>query len=161
MQRSRGHRDATRGKQKTGGKAGRRPRAAAAVLGLAFVVACSDSTAPPAAAADEVCPTASVPLCTDVDAAARARDGVADAVTRSTPAIDNPPVRAAFTTALGQLEAALAAGNVTRGREALRQSRAGVASARGQLGAFPGDAADLAAIELVLDRVGPLLGTSG
>ena len=139
-----------------------RGRLAAAALGVAACMACSDSTGPPPPPADEVCPSAPVPLCSSANAAAAAaaRDGASDAAGRSVPALDNAAARTALGARLNQLESALAAGNVTRGREALRQLREALAAARGQLGSFPGDAADLMAIELALDQVAPLLGTS-
>jgi hypothetical protein len=138
-----------------------RTRLAVAALGAACV-ACGDSTAPPRPDPDEVCPSAPVPLCNGANAVAvaAARDGASDAAGRSVSALDNAAARAALASRLTQLESALAAGNVTRGREALRQSREALAAARGQLTAFPGDAADLAAIELALDQVALLLGTS-
>ena len=149
--------------QRAGGRHVRRPFAvAAAALGAASYLACSDSTAPPPPPADDVCPTATVPLCSGANAAvaAAARDAVADAVGRSTPALENAGARPELAASLAELEAMLAAGNVTRSRNALGRARAALTAAHAQLGTFPGDAPDLTAIELALDRVAPLLGVS-
>lgn len=107
-----------------------------------------------------MCPAADVPLCTSATAAAAARDAASDAATRSTPALENTTARTALATSLAQLDAALGAQNITDAREGLARSRDAIAAARGQLTNFPGDAADLAAIELMLDYVAPLLGVS-
>ena len=117
---------------------------------------------PPPPPADQVCPSAPVPLCDAAKASAvsAARESTSDAAGRSTSALENGTARSALGAGLGQLDAALAAGNVTKALAALRLTREALTSARGQLNAFPGDAADLAAIELALDQVAPLLGTS-
>ena len=106
------------------------------------------------------CPSASVPLCSTPTGAAAARDGASDGATRSAAALDNTTARTALNTNLTQLDAALVAQNVTDARAALSRARDAIATARGQLGSFPGDAADLGSIELMLDYIAPLLGVS-
>jgi hypothetical protein len=141
----------------------RRRLAATALLGAAAYVGCGgDATGPEHQQQDQVCPTASVPLCAAVNssAASSARESASDAASRSTPALENATARSALGAGLSQLDAALAAGNVTKALAALRATREALTSARAQLNSFPGDAADLAAIELTLDQVAPLLGTS-
>src|SRR5207253_421697 len=89
---------------------------------------------------------------------------VDDALSRSVPALENADARDALKVPLGQLESALAAGNLIGSREALSRSRAifsqsGNASASSQT-SFAGDQADLTAIELLLNQVALLLGTT-
>jgi hypothetical protein len=134
---------------------------AAAALGAACI-ACGDSPTqlqqqePPPL----TCPSAGVPLCSSPAATAAARDGTSDAAARSTAALENTTARAALATNLGQLDAALGTQNITNARAALGRVRDAISAGRGQLNQFPGDAPDLAAIELLLDQVAALLGAS-
>jgi hypothetical protein len=103
------------------------------------------------------CPSAGVPFCASPN---DARQGTADALGRSTPALQNATARADLTTSLGQLNAALndGAGNITDAQAAVRRSREVLATARGQVATFPSDAPDLGAIELLLNALAPLIG---
>ena len=107
---------------------------------------------------DLTCPSANVPLCTSASGAAVARDGTSDASTRSVAALENGTAKTALTASLTQLDAALVAQNVTNARAAVTASRNALTAARTQSGSFPGDAADLDVIELMLDYVGTLTG---
>lgn len=120
---------------------------AAAVVAL---VACSDSTA----ATDVTCPSAAVPLCAREDSTVAAVALVtSDAGTRSLGALANPAAKAALATELAAIDAAIDARNVTQARAALERAGAALATARQQLSTHPGDAPDLAAIELALFQV--------
>jgi hypothetical protein len=130
-------------------------RMAVVLLMGAASVACGED--PPEPPRDETCPAAQVRLCSDPGAAAIARDGIADAAARSTLGLENATARSALAGNLGQLGTQLAAHNVTQSRAALAATRESIATARGQLSSFPGDAADLASIELMLDFVAALL----
>lgn len=124
------------------------------------VSSCGDgrgATEPPAAL---TCPSADVPLCSRLTKRAAAQDAASDAAARSLPALENASTRAALGTSLSRLSTALTAGNITDARAALTGSREALGGARGQLSTSPGDAADLASIELMLDQVAPLLGVS-
>jgi hypothetical protein len=114
-------------------------------------VSCKDAVAVPAV---DMCPQASVPLCNGDHIAALVTADVDDALSRSVPALENATARDALTVSLSQLDSALAAGNLTRSREALSRSR----EAFGQSG--DGDLADLTAVQLLLDQIAILLGTS-
>jgi hypothetical protein len=141
----------------------RRPVLAALVMLAGASVSCGGGDGgtppPPPPPPALTCPSAGVPLCTNTASAAAARDGTSDAATRSTPALENATARTAVATNLGQLDAAIGVGNITDARAALGRARDAITAARGQTG-FPGDAPDLAAIELLLDRVAPLIGVS-
>jgi hypothetical protein len=103
---------------------------------------------------DEMCPGTQVRFCTDPPAAAAAREAASDATSRSVRALENAEARAALATKLGQLESALAAGNITKARLALSDSR----TALGAAGSQAADMPDVGAIELMLDHVDPLIG---
>ena len=136
-------------------------RAALVVAGatslLGATLSCGDKG--PGPVQPITCPSANVPVCTPATATA-ARDVTSDASSRSTPALENTTARSALGTNLGQLDAALANGNITDARAALGRVREAITAARAQLTQFPGDAADLTAIELQMDQVAPLIGTS-
>jgi hypothetical protein len=124
-------------------------------------IACGDPPTQPHP--DETCIGGStVPYCSASNApmAAAARDAASDAASRSTPALDNATTKSALGTSLSALNTALAEGNITQARAAVTNARNAIATGRSQLSSFPGDAADLAAIELALDQVAPLLGVS-
>jgi hypothetical protein len=104
---------------------------------------------------DQMCPSAQAQLCSNAAAAAAAREASSDATSRSVPALENATARAALASSLAQLDAALVAGNITKARAALIDSRTALGAAGGQ----PGDAPDLGAIELLLDHVAPLIGS--
>jgi hypothetical protein len=124
------------------------------VVGVA-IVACGEKKTE--VVPDVICPAAQVRLCNDDGAALIARDGVADAAERATLGLENATARSTLVGNLGQLRTALTDRNVTRARAALATTRESIATARGQLSSFPGDAADLAGIELMLDFVAALL----
>jgi hypothetical protein len=131
---------------------------------VAWVVgttACSDSTGPepPPPPPDVTCPGAQVRACDDATRSV-ALDGTADASRRSAPALENAAARTAVESSVDRLNTSLAAGNITKALAALADSRRAVEAARSQLGTFVGDAADLGAIELLLDHVASLIGGS-
>jgi hypothetical protein len=109
---------------------------------------------------EQTCPSASVPICEDGPQADVAREDVADLVGRVAPKLENPDASRALVTGLGQLAIELGLGNVTAARRALTFSRDALAQAMSKLSAYPGDGPDLGAIELELDRIATLLGTS-
>jgi hypothetical protein len=128
--------------------------AAAVAAWLAAGSACKDNPGPgPDPERDLMCPEAQVQVC---DPAVRtvARDASSDAVSRSVPALENAAGRAALAGSLGQLDGAIANGNITQARLAFDNSRSALAAAGGEAA----DAPDLGAIELLLDYVGPLIG---
>jgi hypothetical protein len=110
--------------------------------------------------ADQTCPSAAVPMCEDTPEANLAREDVADLVGRVAPKLENPDASHALVTGLGQLAIELGLGNVTNARRALTFSRDALSQALSRVSTYPGDGPDLGAIELELDRVAELLGTS-
>jgi hypothetical protein len=132
------------------------------LLGAVLATACSDSTGPTQnnnqnLVTELTCPATQVRLCTDAAARSVAQDAASDGLTRSMLGLENAAARTAITERLGQLNSAIGAGNVTRTRTALADTRTAVEAARAQSGGFPGDAADLAAIELLLDYIASLV----
>lgn len=122
----------------------------ALVLGVA-AAGCSDGTAPQP---DLVCPSASVPLCTRSDSVGVVILPAAnDARTRSVSALKNVAQAARLATELSRISEALKAGNVTLVKGGLRAAREVLVAARQQLGSYPGDAPDLAAVELALIQI--------
>lgn len=132
---------------------------AAALLGAAGVACGSDATGP-VRPPEQTCPSAGVPICANEERADIAREAVADLVGRVAPKLENPAAREALVTGLGQLAIEVGLGNVTAGRRALTFSREALSAALAQRAAYPGDTPDLGAIELELDRMATLLGTS-
>jgi hypothetical protein len=110
--------------------------------------------------ADQTCPSAAVPMCEDTPETNLAREDVADLVGRVAPKLENPDASRSLVTGLGQLAIELGLGNVTNARRALSFSRDALTEAMSKVSAYPGDGPDLGAIELELDRVATLLGTS-
>jgi hypothetical protein len=120
------------------------------VLAAAAVWACSDSTGN----ANETCPDAQVPLCLSGDSTRALITPVAtDAGSRSLGALANAAARGAIGIELDAVGAAIVAGQVTQARAALARARTALAAARQQLTTNPGDAPDLAAIELALIQI--------
>jgi hypothetical protein len=115
---------------------------------------------PPPPPADLMCSSAQVTYCTDEAMKVATQDGGSDVSSRSTPALENAAARTALATSLGQLNTALIGGNITKARATLGEARRALETARTQLDAFAGDAADLAAIELLLDHVALVVGAS-
>jgi hypothetical protein len=130
-----------------------------ALLGAAGAACGGDATGP-VRPPEQTCPSASAPICEDEARADVAREAVADLVGRVAPKLENPASREALVTGLGQLAIEVGLGNVTAGRRALTFSREALSAALAQRAAYPGDAPDLGAIELELDRMASLLGTS-
>jgi hypothetical protein len=81
-------------------------------------------------------------------------------VGRVAPKLENPAAREALVTGLGQLAIEVGLGNVTAARRALTFSRQALNAALAQRATYPGDAPDLGVIELELDQMATLLGTS-
>jgi hypothetical protein len=133
--------------------------AGAALLGAAAPGCGSDATGP-VRPPEQTCPSVAVPLCENEERADVAREAVADLVGRVAPKLENPTAREALVTGLGQLAIEVGLGNVTAGRRALNFSREALAAALAQRETYPGDTPDLGAIELELDRMATLLGTS-
>ena len=133
---------------------------AGAALLVAFASACGDGPTGPVRPPDQTCPAASVPLCSDDENTDQAREAVADLVGRIAPKLENPAARDQLVTGLGQLAIEAGLGRVTAARRALTFSREALQSALAQRTTYPGDVPDLGAIELELDRMATLLGTS-
>jgi hypothetical protein len=134
--------------------------AGAIVVALAGASCGGDATGP-VRPPDETCPTAgAIPICQGDERADAAREAVADLVGRIAPKLENPSAREALVTGLGQLAIEAGLGNVTAGRRALAFSRDALAAALAQRTTYPGDVPDLGAIELELDRMAILLGTT-
>jgi hypothetical protein len=130
----------------------------------AIVGACSDSTGVEQQKKiedpDQMCPGTQVPVCTSDAVMSVARDVASDGSSRSVPALENTAARTALAASLTELSSALNAGNVTKTRKALQSARTALDAARAQLASFGGDAADLGAVELLLDHVAVGAGTS-
>jgi hypothetical protein len=116
------------------------------MLGAAvIVVACEDSGAP----TEETCPTASARLCfTTPDTIASAILAVEDIAERSATGLVTSGPRTEIQTRVPALSEALGAGRVTAARDILADLRESVAAVRSA--SNPGDAPDLAGIELAL-----------
>jgi hypothetical protein len=140
-----------------------RSRAVLLVGGALFgasVAGCGDGPTGPLRPPEQSCPSVAVPLCDNEESADVAREAVADLVGRVAPKLENPSAREALVTGLGQLAIEAGVGNVTAARRALTLSRDALSAAMSQRASYPGDAPDLGAIELELDRMATLLGTS-
>jgi hypothetical protein len=137
---------------------------AARLAWVAFVAAtgagCGDGPTGPVRPPEQSCPSVSVPLCDDSESSDAAREAVADLVGRVAPKLENPAAREALVNGLGQLAIEAGLGHVTAARRALAFSREALAAAMAQRASYPGDTPDLGAIELELDRMATLLGTS-
>jgi hypothetical protein len=130
-------------------------------MSVAIGVGCAGGDATgPVRPPELICPSVAVPICQDEEQADIAREGVADLVGRLAPKLENPSARDALVTGLGQLAIEAGLGNVTAARRALAFSRDALNAALAQRASYPGDAPDLGAIELELDRMALLLGTS-
>jgi hypothetical protein len=132
---------------------------AAWIVGLGVWAVVGAGCRDPVEVVDEMCPEAQVTLCSDPTAKAAAQEGGSDVSARSTPALENAAARQALAASLVELNTALGAGNITKSRNALGESRRALATAQTQLSTFAGDAADLGAIELLLDHVASLIGS--
>jgi hypothetical protein len=133
---------------------------AAAVLLAAGGTSCGGDATGPVRPPEQNCPTAAVPICQSDERTDVAREAVADLVGRIAPKLENPAARESLVTGLGQLAIEAGLGNVTAGRRALTFSREALAAALAQRATYPGDVPDLGAIELELDRMALLLGTT-
>ena len=113
---------------------------------VVLLAACSES----AATEDQLCPSAQVPLCMKADSTVAVMLPMTnDAVIRSAAALGNAAVKSTLTSEINAVKAAIVAGNVTQAKNAMARARAAIATAR-QQNTHPGDAPDLAAIELAL-----------
>ena len=135
-------------------------RLAGIVLLGATTVHCGGDATGPVRSPELTCPSVGVPLCQADERADVAREAVADLVGRIAPKLENPAAREALVTGLGQLAIEVGLGHVTAGRRALTFSREALSAALAQRESYPGDVPDLGAIELELDRMAVLLGTS-
>ena len=133
--------------------------AGAIVIALATASCGGDATGP-VRPPEQSCPAAAVPICASDERTDVAREAVADLVGRIAPKLENPTAREALVTGLGQLAIEAGLGNVTAARRALAFSREALSAALAQRTTYPGDIPDLGAIELELDRMAILLGTS-
>jgi hypothetical protein len=131
-----------------------------AILLAATSSSCGGDATGPVRPPEQSCPSAAVPICQGDERTDVAREAVADLVGRIAPKLENPAAREALVTGLGQLAIEAGLGNVTAGRRALTFSREALAAALTQRSAYPGDLPDLGAIELELDRMAVLLGTT-
>ena len=121
-----------------------------------FGVGCQGGDSPVAPGAQQ-CPSARVPLCMDAAQATAVRAAAADAQLRLAPALESAPARDIFDQRLTVVAARLGGGDVSGARAALGAARGALAESRAQLATHPGDAADLAAIELTLDQIAAVL----
>lgn len=124
-----------------------------------FGVACQAGDGPVAPASQQ-CPSARVPLCTDPAQATAVRAAAADAQLRLVPTLESAPTRDIVGQRLTLVAARLGSGDVSGARAALAAARGALGESRAQLATHPGDAADLAAIELTLDQIAAVLGDS-
>lgn len=124
-----------------------------------FGVGCQGGDSPVAPGAQQ-CPSARVPLCTDAAQATAVRAAAADAELRLVPALQSASTRDFFGQRLTVVVSRLGSGDVSGARSALVTARGALADSRAQLSTHPGDAADLAAIELTLDQIAVVLGDS-
>jgi hypothetical protein len=138
----------------------RRAGLAGAILVALAGASCGGDATGPVRPPEQSCPTAAVPICESDERTDVAREAVADLVGRIAPKLENPAAREALVTGLGQLAIEAGLGNVTAGRRALTFSREALAAALAQRSTYPGDLPDLGAIELELDRMAILLGTT-
>ena len=132
---------------------------AGALLGAASAGCGGDATGP-VRPPEQTCPSVAVPICENEERADVAREAVADLVGRVAPKLENPAAREALVTGLGQLAIEVGLGNITAARRALSFSRDALNAALAQRATYPGDTPDLGVIELELDRMAMLLGTS-
>jgi hypothetical protein len=110
--------------------------------------ACTDATAP-----EENCPTASAPLCAlDAQALTSMRLDLDDAGARIAAHLEDPVTRQELARWIPNLSSNLGRGAVTFATGDLREAQAAVSRAM-QRTSFPGDRADLAALELELDFI--------
>ena len=135
-------------------------RLARLALVATAAAACADGPTGPVRPAEQSCPSVSVPLCEESEATDAARESVADLVGRIAPKLENPAARQDLVNGLGQLAIEAGLGNITAARRALSFSREALTTALAQRATYPGDVPDLGAIELELDRMAALLGTS-
>jgi hypothetical protein len=133
--------------------------ASVALIGTS-AAGCADGPTGPVRPPEQRCPSVAVPVCQDEERADVAREAVADLVGRVAPKLENPAAREALVTGLGQLAIEVGLGNVTAARRALTFSRQALNAALAQRATYPGDAPDLGVIELELDQMATLLGTS-
>ena len=134
---------------------GTRPRTSCvftvALMLAAATPGCSDASAP---RADLFCPGAGVALCAKSDSVRSVvLPAVNDARLRNVGALKNATQAARLGGELRLLEDALRAGNVTAADAALRAASDAIGAARPQLATYPGDAPDLAAVELALIQI--------
>jgi hypothetical protein len=132
---------------------------AVALLGAAGAGCGGDATGP-VRPPEQTCASVAAPICDNEERADVAREAVADLVGRVAPKLENPAAREALVTGLGQLAIEVGLGNITAARRALTFSRDALNAALAQRATYPGDMPDLGAIELELDRMAALLGTS-
>lgn len=135
-------------------------RASLALLTATLVAAGCQAGDGPVAPAALQCPSARVPLCTDAEQASAVRAAAADAQLRLASALEDAPTRDMLGQRLTVVAARLGSGDVSGARAALVAARGALSESRAQIATHPGDAADLAAIELTLDQVAAVLGDS-
>jgi hypothetical protein len=137
-------------------------RVAFLAIGLlaAAGASCGGDATGPVRPPEQTCPSVAAPICENEERADVAREAVADLVGRVAPKLENPAAREALVTGLGQLAIEVGLGNITAGRRALTFSREALNTALAQRATYPGDMPDLGVIELELDRMATLLGTS-
>lgn len=127
---------------------------ARSVGGIALLlVSCADGTGPSIG-----CPAAAVPLCSlDAPALAAARLDLEDANERIVARLEDTGAKAELARWLANLNSNVGVGAVTHARSDLGEALASVARAHQRASSFPGDQADLSAIELELDFVKSLI----
>ena len=135
----------------------RRDRAVASLIAAAALGATACGPTDSLTAPDGLtCPSADVPLCFDPAFGVAVNGAVDDALTRLLPALENAETRATLQPQLGELLAALRAGDVARARASLATARATLLAA--MRASASADVADLDAVELALDRLAEALG---
>ena len=124
-----------------------------------FGVGCQAGDSPIAPASQQ-CPGARVPLCMDAAQATAVRAAAADAQLRLVPTLESAATRDIVGQRLTVVAARIGSGDVSGARVALAAARGALGESRAQLATHPGDAADLAAIELTLEQIAAVLGDS-
>jgi hypothetical protein len=110
------------------------------------------------APAEEItCPSAAVSLCTSSAASEPVIAAIDDGAARGFSGIENAQVSASLRSDISELVTLLQSGRVSGSRDVVRRIRLSLQKANAELAIYPGDAPDLAMIELALDQVDELL----
>jgi hypothetical protein len=128
-------------------------RVTVAIICLTGTIACSDSTGPHPDAEDTACPNAAITLCAQRDTIQVLVSAASDARLRNAAALRNANVRQNLSDRLMKLAVALDAGRIAIANGLLIDLRKEITNAHGMSSMNPGDAPDVAAIELTLTQI--------